>query len=79
MHHDHLSTEASVRATDPDAVTAPDRLPDLSVVYCPECGMPAWVEWRDDVPSTAGAVAHVKVRCFARHWFLLPEDRLTAA
>jgi hypothetical protein len=43
--------------------------------------MPAWVEWRDPAGSTAGsttgAVAHVKVRCFARHWFLLLEDRLT--
>jgi hypothetical protein len=41
--------------------------------------MPAWVEWRDVAGSTAGAVVHVKVRCFARHWFLMPEDRLTAA
>ena len=51
----------------------------LSALYCPECGMPAWVEWRDVAESTAGAVAHVKVRCFARHWFLMPEARLTAA
>jgi hypothetical protein len=39
--------------------------------------MPAWVEWRDAAGGTAGGVAYVKVRCFARHWFLLPEDRLT--
>jgi hypothetical protein len=46
------------------------------VRYCPECGMPAWVEWRD-AADTAGS-AYVKVRCFARHWFLLLEEPLTA-
>ena len=33
--------------------------------------MPAWVEWRD---GGTGGVAHVKVRLFARHWFLMPEE-----
>ena len=69
MQHDHAPVEASAPTWGTDA---------LSALYCPECGMPAWVEWRDVAGSTAGAVAHVKVRCFARHWFLLPEDRLTA-
>ena len=70
MQHDHAPVEASAPTWGTDV---------LSALYCPECGMPAWVEWRDVAGSTAGAVAHVKVRCFARHWFLLPEDRLTAA
>jgi hypothetical protein len=75
MSHDHAPFEAAARpAVDP----AHHQLPQSPVVYCPECGMPAWVEWRDVVGSTAGAVVHVKVRCFARHWFLMTEDRLTA-
>jgi hypothetical protein len=45
-------------------------------VFCPECGMPAWVEWGDAVTSTSGAVELAKVRCFSRHWFLMPADRL---
>jgi hypothetical protein len=70
MQHDHARVEASPPTWETDA---------LSAFYCPECGMPAWVEWRDVAGSTAGAVAHVKVRCFARHWFLMLEDGLTAA
>jgi hypothetical protein len=79
MHQDHARTEASARERPRDAALAPRGEPGLQLVYCPECGMPAWVEWRDVVGSTAGAVVHVKVRCFGRHWFLMPEDRLTAA
>ena len=78
MSHDHAPFEATAppgaRAVGP----AYHDVPELPVVYCPDCGMPAWVEWRDVVASTAGAVVHVKVRCFARHWFLMTEDRLTA-
>jgi hypothetical protein len=79
MQHDHAPSKASARTGDQAAVPSFEPVPELPVVYCPECGMPAWVEWRDAVGSTAGAVVHVKVRCFARHWFLMPEDRLTAA
>jgi hypothetical protein len=50
--------------------------PGADWVYCPECGMPAWVEWSDAAPSTSGPVEHVKIRCFSRHWFLLPRERL---
>ena len=70
MQHDHTPVQASAPTWGTDALWA---------LYCPECGMPAWVEWRDVAGSTAGAVAHVKVRCFARHWFLMPEEGLTAA
>ena len=71
MHNDPTPTSgAAARET-------ADTAGGLPVVYCPECGMPAWVEWRDVVGSPAGAVAHVKVRCFARHWFLMLEDGLT--
>ncbi len=70
MPHDHAPVEVPAPATGAGT---------LSAIYCPECGMPAWVEWRDVAGSTAGVAAHVKVRCFARHWFLMPEDRLTDA
>ncbi len=43
--------------------------PEIEALYCPECGMPTWVEWRDG--------GHVKIRCFSRHWFLMLADRLT--
>ncbi|HET8988670.1 MAG TPA: hypothetical protein VFN43_09190 [Humibacillus sp.] len=43
----------------------PTHAPDQQDVarYCPECDMPTWVEWSDG--------GHVKLRCFARHWFLM--------
>ena len=43
--------------------------PEIEALYCPECGMPTWVEWSDG--------GHVKIRCFSRHWFLMLADRLT--
>ena len=70
MQHDHAPSEASANGSGLEHPA----LPRLPLLYCPECSMPAWVEWRD---GAGGAGAHVKIRCFARHWFLLPEDRLT--
>jgi hypothetical protein len=75
MHHD--PTPASATTSETTSATAREAAVGLPVIYCPECGMPAWVEWRDVLGSTAGAVVHLKVRCFARHWFLMTEDRLT--
>ena len=69
MHHDHT----------PASAAAPEDVGGLPVVYCPECGMPAWVEWRDAMGSSSDAVVYVKVRCFARHWFLTTEEQLTPA
>jgi len=46
-------------------------------VACPECHQPAVVEWRDAVASTDGPVEHVKIRCTAGHWFLMPSESLT--
>jgi len=50
----------------PGASPLPEQ--DCGALYCPECGMPTWVEWRDQ--------GHAKVRCFSRHWFLMLEERL---
>jgi hypothetical protein len=72
MHDEPAPAVASPNGRNRDA-TETSTLP---LVYCPECGMPAWVEWRDAGPN---GWAYVKVRCFARHWFLLLEEQLTAA
>lgn len=48
----------------------------LRVTGCPECGVPAEVVAEGRVGSTSGPVAIVRVRCAARHWFLMTEDRL---
>ena len=45
-------------------------------LYCPECDMPAWVEWSDVLSSTSDAVEHVRLRCFGRHWFDMPAEYL---
>ena len=42
---------------------------ELDLVGCPECGMPAEIVDRFDLPSTDGPVAHVKIQCLHRHWF----------
>ena len=45
----------------------------LELVRCPECGQVASIEWR----RTVGGVALWKIRCIARHWFLMPADGVT--
>ena len=62
----------------PAATPAALPLDSTQRVSCPDCGQPAWVEWRDVVNSTSGPVVHVKVRCLDRHWFLMPESSLEA-
>jgi hypothetical protein len=47
-----------------------------TAVYCPECGMPAWIEWSTVLGSTGGDIEHVKVPCFQRHWFFMPASYL---
>ncbi len=59
-----------------DEPTVP-RAESEAAVYCPECGLPAWVEWTATASSTDGPMEHVKVRCFARHWFLMPAERIS--
>ena len=42
---------------------------ELDLVGCPECGAPAEIVDRFDLPSTDGPVAHIKIQCLHRHWF----------
>lgn len=44
-----------------------------ALVDCPECGLPAEVEWSSGAP---GAASLIKIRCVQRHWFLLPSERV---
>ena len=49
----------------------------MELVGCPECGQQvAQVEGREVWESTDGPVEHVRVRCVARHLFLMPAERL---
>ena len=54
------------------AVSAATMLPVLA--GCPECAAPAEVEHMATLASTSGRMAHVRVRCVRRHWFLLPAE-----
>ncbi|QYJ03417.1 hypothetical protein KUV85_13925 [Nocardioides panacisoli] len=51
----------------------------METTDCPECALPADVEWRAVAPSTAGPVEHAKITCVQRHWFLLPLSSLAQA
>jgi hypothetical protein len=48
----------------------------MEFVSCPTCHAPAEVEPRAVLGSTSGPVAHVKVICVRRHWYLMPRDML---
>ena len=64
-----MATQHQRHPLDNAAPAAPAAPADECVaLYCPECGMPTWVEWSDG--------GHVKIRCFARHWFLMLADSL---
>jgi hypothetical protein len=66
----HRGRELTQEEVGPDAVATPD------MVQCPECGVPAEIEWSDMLFSTDGPVEHAKIRCANRHWFLMPTERL---
>ncbi len=51
----------------------------MHATACPECGQPAEVVDRFLLESTDGPVEHVKVRCIAKHWFMLPTSDLERA
>lgn len=44
---------------------------DLEFTGCPECAAPAEIVDRFDLPGTDGPVAHIKVLCLHRHWFIV--------
>jgi hypothetical protein len=50
----------------------------LTVISCPECGVPAEVTDRFSLPSTDGPVKHVALSCAAGHHFRMAVDRLPA-
>jgi hypothetical protein len=52
------------------AVDAVNAGRQLEMVHCPECGQVASIEWE----RAAGGVPLWKIRCIARHWFLMPAE-----
>jgi len=50
----------------------------LTVISCPECGVPAEVTERFSLPSTDGPVDHAALSCAAGHHFRMATDRLPA-
>jgi hypothetical protein len=52
--------------------------PLLTVIPCPDCGVPAEVTERFSLPSTEGPVGHVALSCAAGHHFRMAVDRLSA-
>jgi hypothetical protein len=48
----------------------------LTVICCPDCGLPAEVTDRFSLGSTSGPVDHVALRCVAGHLFRMPVDLL---
>jgi hypothetical protein len=49
-----------------------------TLVSCPDCGVPAEITGRFDLPSTDGPVDHIVVQCAAGHHFRMAADRLPA-
>jgi hypothetical protein len=52
--------------------------PLLTLIFCPECDVPAEVTDRFSLPSTEGPVDHVALACAAGHHFRMPSDMLPA-
>src|SRR5215813_5934471 len=50
----------------------------LTVISCPDCGVPAEVTERFSLPSTDDPVLHVALSCAAGHHFRMAVDRLPA-
>jgi hypothetical protein len=48
----------------------------LTVISCPECGVPAEITDRFSLASTDGPVAHVATSCAAGHHFRMPAEML---
>ncbi len=60
------------------AAIAQGRSVQLSLVTCPQCGMPAEIAERFWLSSTDGPVEHIALECVAGHYFRMALDRLPA-
>lgn len=57
----------------------PREMKDIELIGCPDCGAPAEIVWRTELPSTDGQIEHLDVRCIRRHTFFMPSDDLRAS
>ena len=53
-----------------------DQAAHADTVRCPDCGLPAVVEWRTTIPSTGAPVEHVKIACPVGHRYFMPAEGL---
>ena len=51
----------------------------LTLISCPDCGVPAEITERFSLPSTHGPVDHIALHCARGHHFRMPTDMLPAA
>ena len=58
------------------AETTTDQASHADTVRCPDCGLPAVVEWRTTIPSTGAPVEHVKFACPVGHRYFMPAEGL---
>jgi hypothetical protein len=56
--------------------STPDQAAHADTVRCPDCGLPAIVEWRTTIPSTGTPVEHVKFACPVGHRYFMPAEGL---
>ena len=72
-------TRDQTRPSGTPGTTAQPASTQTEFVACPQCDLPATVEWRQEVGSTGGPMEHLKIRCVSGHWFLLPASMVTMA
>ena len=58
------------------AETTTDQATQADTVRCPDCGLPAVVEWRTTIPSTGAPVEHAKIACPVGHRCFMPAEGL---
>jgi hypothetical protein len=56
--------------------STPEPAADIDTVRCPDCGLPAVVEWRTTIRSTGTPVEHVKFACPVGHRYFMPAEGL---
>jgi hypothetical protein len=59
-------------------MTSRSRTTLLTMVGCPDCGLPAEILDLFSLDSTDGPIEHIVLACIDGHYFRMPADRLTA-
>jgi hypothetical protein len=59
-------------------MTSRSRTTLLTMVGCPDCGLPAEILDRFSLDSTDGSIEHIALACIDGHYFRMPADRVLA-